>query len=62
MGPGQREPVAGTEGPDGLLAEWEDDAELIQKNTSVVVRRVPGLKTKTLTATEGRLPGCGRQP
>lgn len=44
--------------PDGLLSEWEDDAELIQKNTSVVVRRVPGLKTKTLTATEARLPGC----
>ena len=39
-------------------AEWNDDSELIQKNTSIIVRRVPGQKPKTLTAPEPALPGC----
>ena len=38
-------------------AEWNDDSELIQKNTSIIVRRVPGQKPKTLTAPEPALPG-----
>ena len=38
-------------------AEWNDDSELIQKNTSIIVRRVPGQKPKTLTAPEPAPPG-----
>jgi hypothetical protein len=39
-------------------AEWNEDSDLIQKNTSIIVRRVPGQKPKTLTAPEPALPGC----
>ena len=38
-------------------AEWTDDSELIQKNTSVIVRRVPGQKAKTLQAPAEKAPG-----
>jgi hypothetical protein len=43
------------------VAEWNDDSELIQKNTSIIVRRVPGQKAKTLTAPEPKAPGCARR-
>ena len=39
-------------------AEWNDDSDLIQKNTSIIVRRVPGQRPKTLTAPEPAPPGC----
>lgn len=38
-------------------AEWTDDSELIQKNTSVIVRRVPGQRAKPLTAPADKPPG-----
>ncbi len=41
-------------------AEWTDDSELIQKNTSVIVRRVPGQKAATLTAPAEKPEGCAR--